>query len=558
MVIKVQQRQVQPQTVRLSQPMFPSVNPDAFGQDVARAQGEMGEAVGELGNLLGQRALQKQKEKNDRYMLDIDTNYRKAVNNKLWDPTEETVLVDGQQIKRKKGLLLREGVNAKGVTQEFDKWADEYLGKISEASYTEEMRTRLMESSGRFSASVRGNLITHEVKQDNIVTQTAYETEMDALTNDDAVFATNGGLPDLLTLIKQTSDDFAMSKGITDETAKQAFAQQYINKAVDTAVETAFQEDISGFKAFTVLEQAKAQLGPYYEDKKQSMIAIFDKQQAINNFGAVLAKNKLDDDLKSMVMTGDLTLQKLNVIRDQNPIQMDDRMYDGYKKLIESQEAVFGVAKPEVGYELLSDFSKIFGTISVGDLKKKSGQGKFDDVLKLRAKVIDERAKGNIDDDMMKTLNTLFEASTTQNKNFAKYSAPYLAELTNMENFAKKIMVQEVNARRSEGFYKGRIPPSNEAMADSLVFQMFAELVDLTGGNKLQPIKSAKDLQVLQAKAEEVRQAFSAEIARNRYNIQKNTDDGFEYVTTPDGASFKVMGYSYGAPLIDFKQGMAR
>ena len=85
---------------------------------------------------------------------------------------------------------------------------------------------------------------------------------------------------------------------------------------------------------------------------------------------------------------------------------------------------------------------------------------------------------------------------------------------------------------------------------------MFAELVTLTGGNKLQPIRNTNELQVLQTRAEEIRRAFSAEIAKNRYNIQRNEDDGFEYVTSPDGASFKVVGYSYGSPLIDFKQGM--
>lgn len=556
MAIKIQKRQVEPQTVQLSAPTFPTANPDAFGQDVARAQGEMGEAVGQLGQLLGQRALQKQKERNDRYMLDVDANFRKAVTQKLWDQSEESFMQDGKKYKRKKGLMLREGTNALGVTEEFDKWAQKYIDRISASAYTEEMRNQLLDSASRYSSSVRNTIIGHEVKQDNLVTQTAYESEMDALTNDDAVFATNGGLPELLKVIRQRSDDFAISKGITDDTAKQAFAQQYINKAVDTAVETAFQEDISGFKAFTVLEQAKPQLGPYYEDKKQSMIAIFDKQQAVNNFGAVLAKNSLDDELKSMTLSGELTMSKLNVIRDQNPIQMDDKMYNGYKKLIESQQAVFGTANPNVGYELLSEFSDIFGTLKVSDLQKKSGQKKFDDVLKLRAKVIDERAKGNIDDDMLSMFSKLFEATTVQNKNFAKYSAPYLSELNNMNAFARKVMVQEVNAMDRDGFFQGRIPPDSDEVANDLVFKMFSELVDLAGGNKLQPIKSTKDLKVLQDKAEEVRRAFSAEIARNRYNIQRNEEDGFEYVTAPDGSSFKVVGYSYGAPLIEFKQAM--
>ncbi|MFA5217177.1 hypothetical protein [Sulfuricurvum sp.] len=545
MVIKVQPRQVMPQAGEVPTPQPLSPIRGAFGENIAQAQGNMGEAVGSFAQVLQGRALQKQKDRNDRYMLDQDANYRRSVNDKLFDQGEEYYVKDGQKIKRKKGILLREGASALGATEEFDRWSQEQVKKMLALAPTDEMRNSIIESSGRFTASVRNNIISHEVKQDNMITQVAYESEMDALTNNDATFATNGGLPNLLQSIRKTSDEYAASKGIIDSTAKNAFAQSYINKAVDTAIQSAFVEDASGIKAFTVLEQAKKDLGPYYEEKKQSMIAIFDKQQAVNNFQAVLAKNSLDDNLKSLAVSGELTMSKLNTLRDQNPFQLDEKMYNGYKKMIESQKAVFGTADTNVGYEMLSEFSKIFGTIKEGDLKKKSGQGKFDDVLKLRARIIDERTNGNVDDDMLSMFNKLFEATTTQNKNFVKYSTPYLSELTNMENFAKKVRVQEL---QTEG--------TKETMANDLVYKMFAELVTLTGGNKLQPIKNANELKVLQSKAEEVRRAFSAEIAKKRYNIQKNEDDGFEYVTSPDGSSFKVVGYSYGEPLIDFKEGI--
>ena len=287
-----------------------------------------------------------------------------------------------------------------------------------------------------------------------------------------------------------------------------------------------------------------------YQDKKISMIKQFDKQKAINSFNAVLSVNKLDDELKTLLANNQLDMPTLNQYRDINPVEME-QLYDKYKKNVESVQSVFGTGNPTVAYDLLAEFTNLWGTQEKSKLTEKSDgfwNKKFDDNLRLRAKVLDERAKGNIDDAMMKRFNTLFEATTLENKKFLKKYSAYFEALKQTETFVKRMNLQ---AYKFEEAYGDEIP-AQEELSKELTYSLFSEFLRLSPGgeNKLDPVTSIEGVEKLRENLSKVFRAYSAETARKRYQITSDAD-GNEYVTTPDGSSYKAIDYSYGVPMIE-------
>ena len=72
------------------------------------------------------------------------------------------------------------------------------------------------------------------------------------------------------------------------------------------------------------------------------------------------------------------------------------------------------------------------------------------------------------------------------------------------------------------------------------------------GENSLRPLRNEHDRQMAMQKAQEVRDAYSKKIAKINYNIQTH-QDGNDYITLPDGSSFKVEAYSFGVPVVDYQ-----
>lgn len=168
MAMKVPQSQtrVPIETARIQAPRKPRISmpravPGAFGADVARAT----QALGEVGLKIAGHLQQMAQDDQDREVLRRETEYRQDLQNRLSNIEEETVQINGQDVTRPKGFLMRQLGNAKGSTQGLDK------------VYQEEVRNQYLKGLSRYQIdklgpamdghylSVRNSVITHEANQ---------------------------------------------------------------------------------------------------------------------------------------------------------------------------------------------------------------------------------------------------------------------------------------------------------------------------------------------------------------------------------------------------------
>jgi len=168
MALKVPQYQEQvrtevPQISAPRQPSvdFPNVIPAAFGADIGKATESLGKVGGQIAEHLKRVIIDEQ----DKEILRRETAYRKDVQDRLFNNETETKTIDGQEIERTKGLLLRQLGQAKGATQDFDEiystqLRNQYLGGLSEYQIS-----KLSPAMDSYYLSSRNNVITHEANQ---------------------------------------------------------------------------------------------------------------------------------------------------------------------------------------------------------------------------------------------------------------------------------------------------------------------------------------------------------------------------------------------------------
>ena len=101
----------------------------------------------------------------DKEVLKRETAYRQDLQTRLMDTSDETIQVNGQDVTRKKGLLLRQLGQSKGATEDLDstyqtQLREQYLGGL-----TKYQADKLGPAMDNYYLSVRNNVITHESNQ---------------------------------------------------------------------------------------------------------------------------------------------------------------------------------------------------------------------------------------------------------------------------------------------------------------------------------------------------------------------------------------------------------
>lgn len=139
----------------------PGVVPGAFGADVGKAYEKLGQVGDRIATHLKQLAIDEQ----DKEVLKRETAYRQDLQTRLMDTSDETIQVNGQDVTRKKGLLLRQLGQSKGATEDLDstyqtQLREQYLGGL-----TKYQADKLGPAMDNYYLSVRNNVITHESNQ---------------------------------------------------------------------------------------------------------------------------------------------------------------------------------------------------------------------------------------------------------------------------------------------------------------------------------------------------------------------------------------------------------
>lgn len=139
----------------------PGVVPGAFGADVGAAYEKLGQVGDRISAHLQQMAIDEQ----DKEVLKRETTYRQDLQTRLMDTSDETIQVNGQDVTRKKGLLLRQLGQAKGATEDLDSTYQTQLRKQYLGGLTKYQADKLASAMDNYYLSVRNNVITHESNQ---------------------------------------------------------------------------------------------------------------------------------------------------------------------------------------------------------------------------------------------------------------------------------------------------------------------------------------------------------------------------------------------------------
>jgi len=152
-----------PQTTPIQQPniSMPRVVPDAFGENVAQATQNLGAAVGKLAGHIQQMA----KDEQDKEVLKRDTAFSQDLQYHLTNNEDETVQINGQDVTRKKGYLLRPLGLSKGATEELTNKYYTELQKQYLSGLTRYQVSKLLPSMEHNYTITLGRVSTHEANQ---------------------------------------------------------------------------------------------------------------------------------------------------------------------------------------------------------------------------------------------------------------------------------------------------------------------------------------------------------------------------------------------------------
>jgi len=168
------------QAPRMPQVTIPRTVPAAFGADVARATQALGEVGLKIAGHLQQMAIDKQ----DREEKRKENDFMQDWQNRLTNQEEETVQINGQDITRPKGLLLRQLDQAEGVTLDANSAYQEMRGQYLEG-LSQYQVDKLEPFIDRHFLTIQGRVVTHEANQLDANDKQATESNL-ALRNQEA------------------------------------------------------------------------------------------------------------------------------------------------------------------------------------------------------------------------------------------------------------------------------------------------------------------------------------------------------------------------------------
>lgn len=221
---------------------LPQGSPASFGTQVAKEMAGMGEVINKWGTGMVEYSLERQKKADNAYVVRLDNEMRKEMNNLLYNPQD--------------GLTNKKGHNANGTTVAFDE-ALENATQQRMRGLPPEMQEMLQERMAQWSMGYRMTVAKHEgdevfsaVKQDN-----------DTHVQDDVDLAVAGASAKSVMMLLDKSESYISDYMNTMGMSREA-AAEYVQKLVSGGVLQAVQKmsakgDTQGLMDVQKLTQGK-------------------------------------------------------------------------------------------------------------------------------------------------------------------------------------------------------------------------------------------------------------------------------------------------------------
>jgi hypothetical protein len=165
------EQQVQPAAVTVSPPTAPTAVAGAFGADVARANAQTADVMGDISAHLFKMA----QDASEKQILDRETEYRKEMQSVLFDPTPQTVTVGDTEFQRPTGVLNRQLEQSTGAIQDYDQTYYTQVREKYMKGLSPYQQGKLGTAMDNYYVGYRDNVIQHEASQGRLSYSNSWE-----------------------------------------------------------------------------------------------------------------------------------------------------------------------------------------------------------------------------------------------------------------------------------------------------------------------------------------------------------------------------------------------
>ncbi len=404
MAIKVPEynRQVSPDVAKVQNaPSVPHL--DLSGglsgiNKIGAANQEMADTGVKIAGMLAKHAQEQQDLKNQAWVADSDTSFRKNLQTRLLSDADETIKVNGQDVTRKEGILNRVGNNTDGSTVEFRDWYIKNREEYLKQSPNLDTRTKLAKRLDDMYLTSNESVIKNEVKQKQAALVGSYTSSIKQQVEDAYALSDPRSLNMAIDNALQTQADLNRAIGADENTSKLA-----MNKTTDDLVENSVLGKLKGTgnsaESISLLDSVKYKLSPErYDDLKDTIIKtdLQNKKQAeqVIKFNEAKTLEEID----TRIVDGDMDITKLNEYRG----KISDKDFLQKKEYILSGKMIDPVTKVDIYNKLQDEFvslgitdedktdanlakiatfrNNVMSSISKGEITKAEGKSFLDDV----------------------------------------------------------------------------------------------------------------------------------------------------------------------------------
>lgn len=192
--IKKYNRQVDPVTPNVPDPINPGAVRAAFGENVYQANQQIGQQISNIGEMLGKYAQIKKKQEDDAWQTSAETKYRLELNQRKFDDTPETVNKNGTDVTRPSGWFSRKFDLADNVVVDARTWHKSKRDELLASAPNKDVAAALSQRLDNLYLSTDDDLVKYEVKQRDASLVRTHVSSLSQKTHDASAIRDIGSL----------------------------------------------------------------------------------------------------------------------------------------------------------------------------------------------------------------------------------------------------------------------------------------------------------------------------------------------------------------------------
>lgn len=268
------------------------INIPAPSNAIERQISNIGDNLSNISNII----LKKREKDEQVKQLDLQNKILNDYTDLLWS-NEDIDIKDeqGNIIQTKKGLLLRTGKNAKGISDEYFKIQQQMIDKYIDGKSEKEIQG-ILPIIGKISLSNKDNIYKHEANQENIYNSEVFNANIENLKTVALNLPTNQNIDTSIQSIKNNIDTFYKDK---DKVVKDSIYQKQTDDLLGKIIDSSLDSD-NYIQGESILNTYKDKISKDMYNIALNKVEKVKQEQLENKYNIDLLKATGDDFGKAM------------------------------------------------------------------------------------------------------------------------------------------------------------------------------------------------------------------------------------------------------------------